>query len=277
VVVGAGLVLGQLASGGRMTQNLRLSGGDVTLSSLVGAPRGFADNLARSGGVAIALVLLAAVEIVLAARARDLALVHLGAVANTVVVIALFADPGVDNNHLVDLFVLSALLVGRLLVRVIAADGAAGMGARVLRGTALAIVVLGVAAALYPDAKQTAQAVKAGDLAPSWKDGNPLADRLTPGVVVLSDDPVIARQAGQVPRVADAFILRRVAEHEPQVSQKLLDEAEAARFDLVVLIHPLEDLSELGQLNFGSDIRTALRAHYVLDEVRGPYYLYHRR
>jgi hypothetical protein len=277
LVAGGGLVLAQVASGGRLVDNVLLSGGDVTLGSLVGAPRGFADNLSRSGGVGIALVILAGVEIVRAARAREIGLLHLGTIANVCVVTLLFADPGVDNNHLVDLFVLSALLTGSLLSAVVEADGARSVGARALRGAVLGVVLLGVPATLYPDAKETARSVRDGDVVPSWKDDDPLADLVGPNRVVLSDDPVVARRARQVPRVADAFILRRVADDEPQVEARLVEDASAARFDVVVLISPLEDLSDLGQLNFGRQIRDALRARYVLAEVRLPYYVYVRR
>ncbi len=273
----AGFAVAHLWSDGRVWDNLGLSSGDVTTARLLAAPRGFVDLVLGSSGVMLPVVLIAVAEVVWAIRSRTWTLLHAGLVANAAVVVLLTADPGVAANHLVDLFVISALAAGSFARRVVDATVMRVDVARPAHVVWVAALLLGVVGPLYPDARALASSVRHGDVFPDWRDDDVLADLVLPSTVVLSDDPMVARRVGRTPRLADAFMLRHVMADDPEIAEALEAEITGHHYEYLVLLNPLEDTGPYGAMNFGRELRATMRANYELVDIQGGYWIYQPR
>jgi hypothetical protein len=245
--------------------------GGARLRDLAAAPVRLAQHLAISDPAGIAL-LGAAFAVALAGSRRHvraarrgvgrpelLPVLWLGAALAGILVV--FASPGTDENHLVELEVAAALALGASW----RARGTAGSIARGLAPVACALGVV-VAAGL---AREDLASSRLAEL-------RAVAAALPPGVVV-SEDPLLPLVVGQRPLVLDGFMLRLAAERDPAIASPLLDGLRRDEFAAVVLLQDLDSQEARGWYrrgNLGLEIVGEVARNYQLTERYGRYHLY---
>jgi hypothetical protein len=172
------------------------------------------------------------------------------------------ADPGSDFNHLIDLTVLTALVVGELWVR------AAGRE-REVSALGLAIVLAMIFGAaneyrqsLKGDVKDSAKMLLKGDS--TQYPTHPLAGFVKENDRILSEDPAVPLLLDQRPLLVDAVSVRRVGLDHPAWLASLERRLDGRYFDKVVLIHPVEDKGWYDERNFGAGVRDAIARDYRL-------------
>jgi len=245
--------------------------GGARLRDLLASPVRLAQHLAISDPAAIAL-LAAAVAVTLVGGRRHvraarrgttgpelLPVLWLGAALAGVLVV--FASPGTDENHLAELEVAAALVLGVSW----RARGTAGSIARGLAPVTCALGVL-VAAGM---ARQDLTRSRLAEL-------RAVAAALPPGVVI-SEDPLLPLVAGQRPFLLDGWALRLGSERDPALALPLLEGFRRDEFAAVVLFEDLDSPSARGWYdrgNLGLEVVGEVARHYRLAERYGRYHLY---
>jgi hypothetical protein len=144
---------------------------------------------------------------------------------------------------------------------------------------ALSIVWAGITGirGFVPDLRRVAASLRTGTTTERYN-ARPLADAVAPGDTLLSEDPSIPILLGQLPIVADPFMLRRLDEVQSETVDVLVGRIERGTFDHVALINPLDaDDAWWRDYHFGLRIVRALRKSYVLIGQVDGYYLYQPR
>jgi hypothetical protein len=252
----------EAASAGRMTQTLfAVTGsGNSGASPLAGVPRLF-DFIVRDSGPTWMLLPFALLAIAVTVTERRLSLYQLSFLISLPLLALVLADPGSDFNHLIDLVVLTALVVGELWAR-------AG-SRRELSGIALAIAL----ALLLSGADSYRQSMKSDTKSAVEKllgrstvsyPTHPLAGYVSRSDRVLSEDPAIPLLLDERPLLVDAVSVRRVGLDHPEWIAALRDRIARNDFDKVVLVHPIEDDDWYQNKNFGRPIQDAIERHYSL-------------
>lgn len=259
-------------SGGRFLALLgATASGGARLRDVVAAPARLAQQLAISDPAAIAL-LGAAFAVALAGSRHHVRAARRGAagpellpvlwlVAALAGILVVFASPGTDENHLVELEVAAALALG-------ASWRARGTAGSIARGLAPVAGALGVVVAAGM-ARQDLASSRLAEL-------RSLAAALPPGVVV-SEDPLLPIVAGQRPLVLDGFMLRLAADRDPAIARPLLDGLRRDEFAAVVLLQDLDSPEARGWYrrgNLGLEVVGEVARHYRLSERFGRYHLY---
>jgi hypothetical protein len=277
---GVALVVLELVTAGRFTDNvfgLATSAladvGDIA-NALTTKPL----TLVDSDTAAISIVLpLALAELVLAAKARVLALEHFAFAAAVLVTLALMADIGVVSNHLLDLEVLTLLLAGRLWGRRSAREQALAV---LVPAAVLWAAVSAYAVDLHPDVR-TAILSAVGRTSVAYP-LEPPRELVPPGARLLSEDPTLDVVRGRHPTVLDPFMLVRIVERHPEWGDDLVRRLDEREFDRVVLRadHVLSDGTievenpRWRREHFGREIVAAIARNYDFRAFADPYAVY---
>jgi hypothetical protein len=271
VAVGAGS-LQVLTDGWFARSIIELSSSGVGGDSVVRIVPQMAYALGLSPALDVLLV-AAVLETVLAWRERRLHLDHVAFLAAAVLLLVVLTRAGAIANHFLDLAILSAILTGRLSLRIaqrpkVRSALALGLGFTML----LWIVVLGGSIAAIP----TARARLASD-------ERFLREYAGPGLRVLAENPAIPVMDGQVPVIVDPFTLALIGARHPELIRPLVARLEAQEFDRVVLKYR-PDRAPSGWFadaprgwyasNLGTDVIRAIQRSYVLIAARDRYYVY---
>jgi len=194
--------------------------------------------------------------------------------------VIVYADIGTGFNQLFDLVVVSALVVGGLAgERVASHAGAAARGY-------LLVVMVAVLWAGSLDLVRTVGFDIRGMLAASGQAGAArrsavmIADLVKPGDEVLAEDPAVYVALHRRPLIADSFMLNVLDRHHPEWLDPLIQQVADRRFQLVVLVVPVEDRSlDYWWTNFhyGPRLAAALRASYRPAGTVGRYFVYRPR
>jgi hypothetical protein len=277
------LVLLELVSAGRFSDNV------VGLAtSALEDPAGTAGavttkplTLIDSDAAAISIVLpLALTDLVLAARARRLAIHHFAFVAALLVTLVVMVDVGAVSNHLLDLEILTVLLVGHLF----AGQGRLANAAAVLAVLVPVAVVWAALTSYVVDMHgdvRTAARIAIGR-GPSDAPEDSVAALVSASNSLLSEDPTIDVERGRHPTVLDPFMLLRIVREHPDWEAELVGRIDRREFDRVVLLadHVRPDASiEVSQLrwrreHFGTEIVAAIARNYHFRAFAGPYAVY---
>ena len=263
-------------SDGRIFENvfgLSMAGVDGARSVVV-APYRLLQLLVEDATTAWALFPLTVVVASLEVRRRDLSLHVIALVAALGVLLIVLTDVGTGWNQLVDIVVLGAIVAGRL-----DAPAARGRGrgdgvplvapSIFLTVTLIVILATGFAVTLLPEVRRTAAGTE------SYRP-DPLAGIATPSSAILSEDPYVPVSLDQTPVVLDPFMLLRLGEERPDVTDDLVSRIEAREFDVIVLVEPLRpvDREWWTEQHFGIDVVRAIeRTYSYVGRVQG-YHVY---
>ncbi|HUK95985.1 MAG TPA: hypothetical protein VLU96_13155 [Gaiellaceae bacterium] len=199
----------------------------------------------------------------LSLRRREVSLFQLALAISLLSLVVILRDPGAGFNHLLDMSVLTALVVGELWAH----PQVPRRVENVLIPLLTVALVIGAATAyadtIKPDIGLGARlAIGRGSDAAFSTD--PLRGIVKPGDRMLSEDPTLPILAGQVP-VTDPLTLPRLAKHHPEWIAQLKRRIDRREFDEVVLIRPLDPSAYRSQLSFGQTITNAIAANYRPD------------
>lgn len=266
----------ELASGGRFSDNvlgLTLAADGVSLHDWVAR---LAHFTVRDPGSAWPLLALAAV-VAAAAVVRGASTPYpLATLAAGAILVVVMRDPGAYENHLLDLTVLSAIVVGELLVRLSRSDDARD-------GAIATVLALGVAALTLVALPRTLLLDFRRGLDDRYRT-EPLAGVVPADASTLSEDPSLAVLDGRSPTILDPFVFLRLARRDPKRVRWLVQDVEQGRFDAVVLLFPADLRAGDGwyrEVDLGPALITAVRRGYRLTKhvrtTTPEYWVYARR
>lgn len=259
-------------SGGRIWTNLlELGSVGVGLSDALTIPTRFLAHLSAQQG----LLLLVPIALLALAAGRRTgvggrpSLPQLCLLVAVPLTLAIYTDRGSDYNHLLDLGVMMALVVGEATVRPTLSRSLGQNLAPVLAATL--VVSMGVTFAVGPgiDVALAARHIL-GDQRAGMYDPTPLDGILRSDDEILSDTAYVPLSLGQQPIVLDPFMFNRIAEHHPEVVQAIAERVERQQFDAIVLQFPVDGMSFpafFGPSDNGADVTAAISNRYRLELV----------
>lgn len=270
-VLGCSAVLAvtQVASAGRFLGIMRACAtGGATLGSVLEAPRNLAGMFLWKEPWGFCLFGAACLACLGRFRscARTLPGIFLAASLGATVVV--FGSPGVTWNHLADLVVASALLLG------VAVGQAPPAQRRVLEPALLLLAVFAVLPGIATVRQERAAAGQGAD-----QERRAVAAAMPPGPgAILSEDPLLPIVAGERPYLLDAFMVRLVAERDPQFAVHLTDRVRAGTFRAIVFLNdPRTRKSWYETVHFGPEVMRIVDENYEPRGQVGRYFIYERR
>ena len=246
------------------------------IGSFIRAPNQLLFNLLDHAWSAVVLLPIAALGALLPGAWRQVPIFHIALAYALLLLMVVYAEVGTGFNQLLDLVVLTALAVGDLAGRAPAAVGPRTAPVLVL------VVVVSVVWAAGLDLVRTVgfDVRRAVAGAPTPRAAAAVAGLVAPGDRVLAEDPSIDVALHRRPVVMDPFMVGRLERRHPERVEPLIAWVAARRFDLVVLIVPLEDRSLdywWTDFHYGPRVAAALRDSYRADGTLGRYFLYRPR
>lgn len=214
----------------------------AALALLLGAPRGTAGWRARG--------------------AAPLLLSTLWLAAAMAGLLVVMASPGTGVNHLLEVEVASAVVLGA------AARAEVRRGGRAARrlGALAAVTGAALVAGLWREDLRSSRLAELRAIAAAAPDG-PL----------LSEDPLVPLMAGARPSLLDPWMLRLAAERDPALARPLLSDLRTGGFAAVILFQDLagpEAAAWYAHGNLGPAPVEEIRAGYRLAARVGRYHLY---
>lgn len=196
-----------------------------------------------------------------------------------------FASPGTDNNHLIDLLGACILVLGHVSEHV--ADGAKV-------ATALPAALAGLTAISWLPGMVSVGSVVAGAGRPERRTIAAIVDRAGGAEHILSENPLIPVLAGGRPVVSDAFSLHILAARMPEVRADFARRLADGEFPIVVLDdwsasdagHVMSALRSradrgvdrfYGDVRFSEDFLDLIDRYYVVSRVEHPFVVFERR
>jgi hypothetical protein len=271
----AGVGLVNWLSEGRMFDNVaRLAtAGTHGLATALKGPYLFLDYLFRDGLGAWALIPIVALGLVMGgARGETTRLFLLSLLFSALVLVAVYGDIGTGPNQLVDVLVLTALAAGAMVAE--ARDRVWGRSLLTPLAAMLVIwiSVTSIAVLTRPDLADAMRMVRGGS---TGYPADPLKGYVTANMSLLSEDPGVPVQLGQTPVVFDPFMLLRIGQRDPAITNDLVQRIEKREFDRIILVVPLADnLMWWRDFHFGVAVVGAIRRSYTFSAKVQGYYLY---
>jgi len=201
------------------------------------------------------------------------------------VTVPVFASPGTDNNHLIDLLAASILLLGH-------ASENAAEGARL--ATLLPAALAGLTALTWLPGMPSVGSVIAQMGRPERRTITAIVERAGSADRILSENPLIPVLAGGRPFVSDAFSLRILATQRPELRADFARSLAGGEFPTVVLedwsgadasrvMAALRSRTDRGVEHFYGDVRFTpdfldrIERDYVVSRVEHPFVVFERR
>jgi hypothetical protein len=211
---------------------------------------------------------------------REASIYDISFICHIPLLFLIFADIGAGDNHLLDLAVLGVLVIGHASSSLSRALDDASVAPRQLRLHRLTVVQTGVTlfalwmtatqlVVLVPDVYTAKAALAAGNA-----NHLPLEGLITAHDTILSEDPYVPVALGQVPVVADSFMLLRIGKRHPDAVQALIERIDAREFKFVILTAPIEQTSWWDTFHLGRDVVQAIDRSYEFSRGAEGYYVY---
>jgi len=199
--------------------------------------------------------------------------------------VPVFASPGTDNNHLIDLLGASILLLGQVTEH---------RAASAKLATALPLTVAGLTIASWMPGMLSTRSVIAGMGRPRRSTVAAIVDRAGSPDRILSENPLVPVLAGGRPFLSDPFSLHVLATRRPEIRADFAARLADGRFPVVVLVdwsgsdagHAMAALRAradrgvdhfYGQVRFTEDFLDRLARDYVVTLVDHPFVVFERR
>jgi hypothetical protein len=284
-LLATGLLAFQTASDGRMGQSLRAVGsGGISFSYAVRFPVWFLLALAQDP-FSLVIVAAAAYYAIRETRhgRRGFAVGYFWLVL--ALTVPVFASPGTDNNHLIDLLAASLLLLGWVCQR--APDRAAL--ARFVPATLAGLTLLSFVPGVISIRSVVEHAGR-----PRRSTIEAIASRAGAPDRILSENPIVPLLAGGRAVVSDPFSLRLLAARFPELRSDFAKRLSQGDFPCVVLVDwsraegggvlaALQSRSDRGVDHFYGDVRfpagflDVLERDYTVSLVEHPFVVFERR
>ena len=166
--------------------------------------------------------------------------------------LVIFADPGIDLNHLVDLAVAAVLLIGTAIRPLNLAQ---------MRSTTIVYIIIASIFSLYTSLK-----VKEGiEKKPGpWAYPAELVDIIRDeSGIIISENPVLPIKAGRRPFVLDPYMLRVVMSKDPDIRDAICRRLEQQEFAALIFMYdPDVDVDWYEQTHFGPQFMQTAFANY---------------
>jgi len=256
----------QLSSQGRFLENLRqLGSGGTTAEDILHCPAVLLDALRKSLGFAALLPFLLTAVVVRLCQGR-VGLWDCYFLTAAGLCLLIYTSPGTADNHLLELQVAGALLLGQLLTE------AQPTGLLLLfRPLArfLVLLLLGVAMWLHLGSWQKGEADGVVPL-------HHIDDVIPINACLLAESPTIPVLRGQRPVVMDAFAFRLLAERGHLDDEALAQRIRRHEFDVLILLGRIDRPGETfcPQIHFGPLVTQAILNSYRFDRRLGVYALF---
>jgi hypothetical protein len=279
----AAVILGavQVVTSGGLTAHLMAFSlaGVHGATSFFRGPNQVLYNLLGHAFGAVVLFPLAFVGAVLL-REWHFSLIHIALGYALILLIIVYGDVGTGPNQLLDVVVLTALAVGQLAGRI-----GSDADARTASIVVLVVAVSTIWAAGLDLVRTVGFDLRSAigglaNRAPTTRSAVVVAGLVKPGDEVLAEDPAIYVALHRRPIVMDPFMVLRLERLHPQWVDSLITRIAERRFDLVVLVVPLENPAFdywWTDFHFGPRVAAALRSSYRPDGTVGRYFLYRRQ
>jgi hypothetical protein len=273
IVLGGGLVLFELLSSGRMSDNivgLSSAGLSGPLSIADDGLRKFASYAERYADAVWLLIPLALVGLLSALSRRRLTIYHLSFLIALPLVVAELADTGVSWNHLIDIEVLTAIVVAELC------GSATGHVRPFVQTIVMISLVWGIATAFQVQERHDVVDAARALVGKSAKyPSNPRAGAVGRDDVVLSEDPYFPVSLDQDPVVLDPFMLLRILRDHHDWSAELVGRIQHGRFTKIVLSRRLDPADRWWHdYHFGSQVTNSIANSYRVERRIGRYWIY---
>ena len=209
-------------------------------------------------------------------RLHTVSLLHIALAYAVLLLFVVYSDIGTGFNQLLDLVALTALAVG-------AVAGERAVSPRTAAPAFLLVVMVAVVWAATLDLVRTVgvdvrSMLAAADTSGSGaRSATMIADIVTTGDQVLAEDPAVYVALQQRPLVMDSFMLNVLDRKHPDWVEPLIRRITEHRFDLVVLVVPIENRSLdywWNDFHYGPRVAAALRASYRPAGTVGRYFVY---
>jgi hypothetical protein len=222
----------------------------------------------RQGLGLYALVVALAVVVALAAFARrDASLWDVSFAWAVLVVAVVLLDPGAFVNHLIDVEVLAAIVVGERLARRQHPDEL-----RVAVAAVAGIACLATFPHLHLGA---ARAVAQGRFGESAAPVTPLLGAIPRGRRILAENAYLSVARDEPPVVLDPFMLLRLTRRHPRWRDELVADLDRHAYDDVVLLYTPESAPDwYSDLHFGAPVIRAVERNYRPAEQADGYWVY---
>ncbi len=235
-------------------------GGDA--ASLLQAPIIFSGELCRFDPGAAGFAVLAVTTIAVGRQFKSLPALLL--LMTTLGTLAIYASPGTDINHLIDLQLASVLCVAVALHR--------QSSGRWVVATAAVALSLAAAVSCLTEVSKIDREARKEHLAAVMA----MVQNQGPGPL-LSDDPLLPLLAGERPYLGDSFMFRALTERDPALGKQFWNALAAREFRAVVL-SPLGGPEALRlPRTFDGEVIDRVLDGYVLVTREGRYFVYRRR
>ena len=252
-------VLAHVLSGGRLLEMYRLTvAGGAGVKGLVLGPAQVIWKLIQYDPAGLMFFGVALTTLVTATKRILLSLPSIYLACTVFITAVIFASPGTELNHLIDLQVAVIVLVAS--------------ATRDLRdpktSTLVASVTIAGLVGLFP----IGQDMRTGRL---WQsrllDARTLIEKLPQGEgLILAEDPLVAVERGEVPYLLDAFMFRLIASRDGAFEEPLIRKIQNREFRAVVLLTD-PDGEWYTDVHFGRPTIDAIREAYALSDRVGTY------
>jgi hypothetical protein len=267
------LALFQLASHGNMFDSLfGLAFAGVAGAGPIARSVVLGHDIMNSLRVSWVLFPIAVLEVITAYWGRRLSVYHLSFLFAIGVTWFVYMDVGVEANHLIDLAVLIAIVVGEFWARV-ALPVAGTSGMHIL----LTVLLIWIIPTAYAgNVGRAPQEVIEDDYGKGTQRSMEavLAGSVRPTDRILSFDPTVPVGLGQFPEVLDFFMFARIQAKHPQMTAALVDRIRRREFDKIVHIDDIAKPEFSGQVDLGPQVVAEIRANYRLVAHVRDYYVY---
>ena len=277
------LLLLHISSDGRMLANVLaclLGGGSMDYA--LKTPFWFAFVIAQDPFLLV-MVCLATFLAFKTARTGGKSLPNIYFFVTFIFTLLIFSSRGTDHNHLMDLLIASALIIGINFQKLPEYCKYYNM--------TFAFIILGIIITWLPGTISIRHHMEAVGK-PTRDNLMYIGERLGPNAKnLLSENPLVPLMLGQRPILMDAFSLRLTAKKYPEIDKDFNSKIENRSFGAVVLMDisgaPMDELEEamenhlskgtykfLGDVHFNKGFLDRLKKHYYLSFAKSPFVVY---
>jgi hypothetical protein len=257
----------EAVSDGRMGDNLRALAFAGTRLPAIDTVTKFISMAEQSANALWVLVPFALAALAFGVARRRLSVYQVSLLVSFVILVLVLQDIGADENHLIDVEVLTAIVCAEAVALL------SRESARIVVTIGAAALVWGTLTSYYVNVRHDVAAAArelAGGASP-YSSAPPLPETVKRSDVVLSDDAYVSVSRGEDPVVLDPFMLVRIDREHPDWAAQLVDRITHHRFAEVVTRSEISTNPESRWwtlYNFGAPVTAAILRSYRLVPVK---------